>query len=394
MLEEIDNYLESLDLDIRRSRNARFMDQKVTPDVLCIISDCILKYLEIKEDDNIEFTSKDIWDFEYSNTNIKEIFTKADVSNVKAKNEYDKFFQQPLKALSYANILKEEKRGKRIFFSVKNIEILRFISIKERNALDFLNIYLEKVLKDSDLWDLFNTFFDNNTKEDFNKLKISYERFIIKYTPINGKTEVRRIFTKVLNPLSFKRQKHGTNRGYFSKDVISSNELMYNRKNWRDLKKKKTETRREYEIRAKEEIEYSKNAYIKYTVNKAINIVKKLHSPVSEVTDNLSVGEATQVHHIFMKSEFPQIESYIENLILLTATQHSTKAHPGNNTRLINKDYQLICLLAKSQSIESNKNIYSKEDFLYVLKIGLNQELSLNTSFDEIKQKLIEIYHS
>lgn len=394
MLEEIGNYLESLDFDIRKSKNARFMDQKVTPDVLCIISDCILKYLEIKENDYIEFTSKDIWSLEYSNTNIKEIFTKTDVSDEKAKNEYDKFFQQPLKALSYANILREEKRGTRIYFFVKNIKILKFISIKERNALDFLNIYLEKVLKDSDLWNLFNTFFENNTKENFNKLKISYENFIIEHTPINGKTEVRRIFTKVLNPLSFKRQKHGTTKGFFSKDVISNNELMYNRKNWRDIKKKKTETRKEYEIRAKEEIEYSKSAYIKYTVNKAINIVRKLHSPASEVTDDLAVGEATQVHHIFMKSEFPQIESYIENLILLTATQHSTKAHPGNNTRLIDKNYQLVCLLAKSNSIEFHNNIYSKEDFLYVLNIGLNQNFSIEMPLSEIQLKLTTLYNN
>jgi hypothetical protein len=93
-----------------------------------------------------------------------------------------------------------------------------------------------------------------------------------------------------------------------------------------------------------------------------------------------------------MKSEFPQIESYIENLILLTATQHSTKAHP-NNTRLINKDYQLICLLAKSNSIQIHNNIYSKDDFLYVLKVGLNYEFPNNIEFTELQSKLIDLYN-
>lgn len=62
-------------------------------------------------------------------------------------------------------------------------------------------------------------------------------------------------------------------KGRFSKDIISRDELMYNRKNWRDLSKKKAETREEFEMRI--EIEKDKqNAYVKYTLNKAKNIIK------------------------------------------------------------------------------------------------------------------------
>ena len=32
-----------------------------------------------------------------------------------------------------------------------------------------------------------------------------------------------------------------------------------------------------------------------------------------------------------------------------TATQHNTKAHPNNKTQQVNKDYQLVCLLAKGE---------------------------------------------
>lgn len=252
---------------------------------------------------------------------------------------------------------------------------------------------MKKVLEDSHIWYLFEIFFINNTKDNFTSLKSEYEKFIILHTPINGKTEVRRIFTKVLNPLAFKRQKRGTSRGFFSKDIISNDVLMYNRKNWRDITKNKSETREEYEIRAKLEVQQSKDAYVKYTINKATNIVRRLHSPISELKDNLAIGEATQVHHIFMKSDYPQIESYIENLILLTATQHNTKAHPNNNTRVINKDYQLLCLLAKSDSIEKHYNTYSKEDFLFVLKVGLNKEFSNSIEFRELKEKLVNLYN-
>jgi len=86
-------------------------------------------------------------------------------------------------------------------------------------------------------------------------------------------------------------------------------------------------------------------------VQKAMNQIRKMYTE-SEVKDQWANGEATQVHHLFPKSEFPQLAHYLENLIKLTATQHFTKAHPNNKTSVVNLDYQLVCLLAKSDSIE------------------------------------------
>lgn len=389
MKNHIIKHFNKYNFDIRTSKNARFMDQKVTPDVLCIIADCIINYID--NTSNKEFTSSDIWKYDYSNENVMDIFGKTNVNNPKAKNEYDKFFQQPLKALSYAKILNERKVGNTIYFSIKNYKILEYISYKEKHSLEFLNIYLKKVLRDSEIWHIFDDFFNDNTKDNFDILKSEYENFIIKNTPINGKTEVRRIFTKIINPLSFMLKKHGTKKGRFSKDIILRDELMYNRKNWRDLSKKKAETREEFEIRIERE-KNKQNAYVKYTLNKAKNIIKKLHFPESEIQDEFSIGDARDVHHIFMKSQYPEISTYIENLILLTPTQHFTKAHP-NDTNIINKDYQLLCLLAKSDSIEKYNYIYSKEDFLYVLKIGLKQNFSNNIEFGELKTKLVELYN-
>ncbi len=365
MRHKIENYLVQFDFDIIKTNNARFIDQKVTPDILAIISDCVIEFLEqIRQ---TEFTSKDIWNFEYSNENIKEIFNKPDVFDSKAQNEYDKIFQQPLKALAYAQILSEYKVGNKIFFSVKNREILEYIAIRERNALVFLQIYLEKVLSDSGILYLFNDFFDLQTKKSFNILKQQYTEFIIDNTAINGATEVRRIFTKILNPLAFKYKKCGTRKGYFSKTPITLDELFYNRVNWRDVDKSKGETRKEfYESQTDSKVV----ALQKYSLQKAKKLIKKYHSPDSEVQDEFSYGEATQIHHIFMQSEFPSIDSYLENLILLTATQHFTKAHPNNNTRIIDREYQEICLDAKYQSIQKFPNLYSMEDFEYVLKVG------------------------
>lgn len=120
---------------------------------------------------------------------------------------------------------------------------------------------------------------------------------------------------------------------------------------------------------------------------------------VSEVNDAWGNGEATQVHHIFPKDSFPQIAHYVENLILLTATQHNTKAHPNNKTQQINKDYQLVCLLAKADTIETSLRLvgeryYRKESFVYVINTGLSTDFSTSLTLGEIKTKLIQIYNA
>ena len=84
---------------------------------------------------------------------------------------------------------------------------------------------------------------------------------------------------------------------------------------------------------------------------------------------------------------------------MLTATQHNTKAHPDNNTQLINKDYQLVCLLAKADTIEKSlaqvgDRYYRKESFIYVINVGLPSEFSVNFTFAEIKSLLIHIYNA
>ena len=128
-----------------------------------------------------------------------------------------------------------------------------------------------------------------------------------------------------------------------------------------------------------------------------MNLLRKIQIE-SEVHDQWGNGEATQVHHIFPKSKFPQLAHYLENLIKLTATQHFTKAHPDNKTQEINRDYQLTCLLAKADTVEDSLNVigdkyYRKESFIFVINTGLDQNISLGTSFAVLKKELIKIYN-
>lgn len=397
MLQTINSFLSQFDLDVRKSGDARFMDQKCTPDVVCFIADCLINL-----DPKGEFTVQDVWDMQYFIKNASAIFGKPNPKNEAAHSEYDKFIQQPLRMLAYAHVLEIEKRGTANFYRIGNYDILDYIATKERNAYNFLYIYITKILNDSNMIKYFEKFKDVCEKDseivkkaEFKELKERYERFIIGNTKINGKVEVRRIFTKVLNVYSAENGIQGTERGRLSPDIIYFSDLMYNRKNWRDIDKAKAQTRQE--AASAEDIK-QQDAYDSYQVTKAMNLLRKIQVE-SEVKDQYANGEATQVHHIFSKSQFPQIAHYLENLIKLTATQHFTKAHPSNNTQVTNRDYQLVCLLAKSQTIEQSLNTigekyYRKESFVYVINVGLDTELSMKLSFAEIRTQLRLIYNA
>lgn len=397
-MDKIDQLLASQNLDIRVSHSARFMDQKVTPDVLSIISDCILQY--IGDESEKEFSSKDIWTSDYAMKNIPLIFNKPDLTNEKAKNEYDKFFAQPIKTLAYSGILTERKEGNKNIYTTSNKLALEYIALKEKNALNFLYKYLFKVINDSGLWIHFENFFVKQDSDSFYRLKDTFSNFLYNNTPITRENtkEPSRIFTKILNPLAFERQKKGTSKGSLSSDVIGYDELMYNRKNWRDLEKNKNITRKENE--KIQNLKKSEDARVEYTVAKAKRYIKTRHYPESELRDEYAQGNATQVHHIFPEYEYPRIKSYLENLILLTPSQHLSKAHLDNNTKRINKDYQLLCLIAKSDSIEyslrCNDGFYSIEDFVFVLNEGIApiEKFDQKVSLSEIKTKIVKEYES
>lgn len=241
MRKTIKSYLNQFDLDIRKTGDARFMDQKCTPDVTCFIADCIMNLV----DKNQHFTVNDIWNSQYFIKNTRAIFNKPWATDVRARHEYDKFIQQPLKMLAYANILEIKKKGNVNHYKISNEEILDYISQRERNTYNFLYCYFEKVLTDSGFWRYFLDYKNSyQTKEDFNSLKERYTRFIIGHTAINGAVEVHRIFPKILNVFAVENQLKGSEKGRVSKYVFTFSDLMYNRKNWRDLNKEKSITDR------------------------------------------------------------------------------------------------------------------------------------------------------
>lgn len=410
--QEIKSFLYSKNYDIRIHNDARWIDQKCTPDVVCIIADCISNYISFKGE-SATFTSRDIWYSDYAINNVQAIFRKVNVDDDSAENEYDKFFQQPMKMLSYAGILNETKVGRENHYSVKEKSILDYIGIRERNALEFLVNYIEKVLSDSDLIQLFNSFFESPTKDSYEYVKNQFCNFTVANTKIGSKTsfnglnntagivECRRIFIKVINPLAFVRRKQGTEKGRLSKHAITYDMLMYNRDNFRDIyaEKPKSISRKDY--MSEHHIEINE-AYFNYMSSKAKRRLK-LHNEIFRCGMSEMPGDsekASHIHHIFPSNEFPEISFYLENLIALTPNQHLNHAHPNGKTTVIDSNYQHDCLIVKSDIIKDNidncvEKLYSFSDFLYILYIGLNENTFLeieNGDFAGIKAKIESAY--
>ena len=380
--QSIEEFCNKHNYDIRESGNGRWIDQKCAADVVTVIADCIYNYGLENPDDY--FTSLDIWHYKYAIENIEAIFKKPGVESHAAKNEYDKFFQQPMEMLANAGVLEKEKRGNRNFYKIGDINILEYIALRERNALIFLKTYIEKVLKDSGIFYLFENFFAAQTKNNYEEMKEGYSNFIIRYTKINGKVECNRIFIKVLNPLAYFRNSCGTEKGRLSEQIITYDMLMYNRNNFRDIyaDKPKGVTRKEY---AENHPVVVNDAYYHYQSAKAKRFLRMFNDQYrfsqTEHLDGIHDNDkAIHIHHIFPEADYPEICYFLENLIALTPTQHVGYAHPDGRTQEINEQYQHLLLLSKADIIEKNikglvgEKIYEFSNFLFVLNVGFDDD--------------------
>lgn len=373
-------FFEKHNYDVRRTGNGRWLDQKCAFDTVCFVADCVVDYLQ--NGGTEPFISPQIWHREYSIYNVMRLFNKPDPTTRSTLDEYNKFFRQPLKLLSAAGVLSEQRRGSTIEFYVEDYDVLEFVALRERNAFDFICMYIEQTLVDSGLWDVFDSFFDEQTQEWYDIVKDRFERFCIRYTPINTTVESDRIFIKVLNQLACKYHRRGTAKGRLSPNIITFSDIVYNKTNWYDdlTGKDKNVARGDYNGATPADENYD------YQVTRAKRnlrfFIEKYFDGESEVRDRYSIGEkVSAIHHIFPASNFPKIAMYVENLIALTTAQHMQEAHPGGNTRRVDPQFQYTCLIAKTDNIRRNilgldraPELYSFYDFMYVLDTGLSTD--------------------
>lgn len=399
-IQDIIDFCNEHDYDLRKTRYGRWIDQKCTPDVIWSISDFVLNYADTVSP---QFTPADIWKSEYARQTIAETFSKPGTDERTAQNEYDKVFSQPLNMLWYAGVLRDVGTNGRHLYEIKNRDVLEFIARNDVFSLRFLQCYIEKVLHDSGLYQSFEEFFENQDAAHFNNLKQTFIQFYHNYTPIQKDYEPKRIFTKVLNPIAFKYSKRGTERGRMSPDIINRADMMYNQDNFRDVysEKPKGVTRQDW-LAAHPNID-RRDGYFEQMMNRSKRLLKdniiNSRNRVSELTQFVpgydDYVEATQLHHIFPKNEFPEIKHYIENLIALTPNQHYGLAHPDNNTQVIDIGIQKILLIAKTCSIEHNLSgneepIYDFASLLYVLRVGWDDETVLEIAQNDY----IDVLHT
>jgi len=360
-----------------------WIDQKCTADVITMVADCIMQFAEHSE--SIEFSSVDVWHNTYTVENVESVFKKPNPDATRARNEYDKFFQQPMEMMAYAGILEKKKQKNRNFYTVSDMEMLEYLSIREKNSIEFLVAYITKVLSDSDFYCVVDEFFNRQTSNAYNDLKDSFSTFTINNTPINGTLECNRIFTKVINPLAYKLNRRGTEGGRFSKHNITYDMLMYNRDNFRDINANKPKEITRSEYAEQQGIKTDEN-YTRYLSQKAKRIVRlfndEFRNGKTEVYDARHIKDAAvHIHHIFPEATYPEICAYYENLIALTPTQHLNYAHPLGNTQRVDSAYQHICLIAKTDNIRENlesveqEHIYDFSNLQFVLCTGLERDV-------------------
>nr|WP_325184562.1 restriction endonuclease [uncultured Oscillibacter sp.] len=388
--QDLVNFCSRFDYDLRKSGNGRWIDQKCAADVVTVVADCICRCA--LPDGQRVFTTSEIWHNRYTVENVEAIFKKPGVESAAARNEYDKFFQQPMEMLANAGVLLKSKHGNKNFYRVNSMEVLEYIALRERNALFFLRTYIEKVLRDSGIYPAFEAFFQTQTKDGYRAAKETFSSFIIRHTKINGVVECNRIFIKVLNPLAYFHNSRGTEKGRLSQQIITYDMLMYNRNNFRDVyaDKPKGVTRKEYAAAHPAEVN---EAYYRYQSAKAKRYLRLFNDQVrGGRTEHLEpahlADQAIHVHHIFPESLYPEIGSYLENLAALTPTQHLGYAHPSGRTQEIDRQYQHLLLLSKVERIRENlagpsaETIYEFSNLLFVLSVGFDDD-----SFSEIEDR-------
>lgn len=383
------DYLQKQDLDLKTALlryegtgiSPRFMDQKVTPDVLKLVASCVVDYLHLGSKD---FTAKDIMAIPKLNNQITRFFSKPNVDEPTAQHEYDKFVAQPLKALAYAGVLTETRMGTQIRYSVIEQWILEEIARSDENSFTYLYVYLSELLTQSGMMRYFEIYRDSaHTEEDYVDLKVEFISDIQSYTNIEKDLEARRILPKVLNVLAVAWVIPGSVRGHVGKTDYMFADLAYNSRNFRDRNKDKKQTRQQA---GENGISRKPNTS---NMTKVMKDVRERHAPDSEVRDAFARGKATQVHHIFPKSRFPQIADYRENLILLTPDQHYTRAHPSNRTASVDLMYQIDCLLAKLRSIENDiDGFYNLDRFIEVINTGYELSIPNGSSSEYVRQIL------
>lgn len=363
---------------ISANEPVRWMDQKVTYDNLRVVAATTESVMGNVDE---SFDWKSLRDSKSLQSYVGKFYGKPGLETFSAANEYDKFIGQPLQTLAFAGALESVKVGRQRRFRVVDRDLLASISNSDESAFDFLVQYLERTLSDAGWLHHLDNFIDGSqSPEDFRSLKMSFTGFMLDHSRIGSRgskspeTEIHRIFPKVINPICMNRGSRGAIRGRLSRDIIQMSDLTYNRPNWRDLgtKKPKALTRSEHDM-----LSLINSSSPGASMTSAMKKVRTYHSGISEMP-HCSGVKASHIHHMFPKSQFPQLANIRENLIALTPGQHMGEAHPNGNTSVIDPIYRKSCLFQKLESVKRSEkdgdDFYKYSGLAMVLALGFGAQ--------------------
>ena len=399
---ELKTHLTNMNLDIRQTKNGRWYDQKVTPDIMAVICETIV---ELRKQSGILFSSTDIRTSKFFAQCMEQNFGKPSPSNPGAKREYDKVSLQPLNVLEASGIIttKSAQRPKQFQIRKGFSCVLEDMAGNELVTAEFLNLYITESLRQSGLWEDFECFFDNQDQQSFSRLKSAYIDFMHEHTAIKKAFEPKRIFSKVLNIPAYFLRKQGARGGKMSAVPIALIDIRYNQINFRDVKKLKNVPRQQQSG----PIKFNSDGATPITrrVQRIIKDVKEFHRNTSEIQDEFSSTDPNssrpvEGHHIFPKSQYPKLADWRENIIVLTQTQHQGQAHGGYG-QSVSYPYQYLCLQKKLEAIEKcaqdpNCNFYSFSAFKKMLHhVGIiTKKVHVQTlNFDGVRREMASYYY-
>lgn len=399
MLDIIKSHLDTLQLDIRVSQNARYFDQKTKTDVVELLARCVVEM--VGDDDHKIFTNNDIWKMDLFIRESRDCFNKPPPDNPEAANEYNKFISQPMCLFVNSGLLSRIQNTRT--YQCRNKKLLKYVSQRPQYAGIFLAEYYEKIFRNSGLGSLLDGFLDNQDQQALTKLKDGFYQLLYQHTPIGtryatgdnpGKTESNRIFNPALNIICSKYRKRGTEKGRIADHIIRYDELQYNRINFRDVSKEKEKARREAEV---DPVQLKRREkYLAGQEARARRLIRQLYKNKPMYLDGSHESPVMEVHHIVLRSQKPEFVGYVENLINLSPTQHKGYAHLINNqvrTYEADPKYQRHLMIANSfyieKSLERKEEYYSKPQLVDLLLYGMGiHEVTEQQSFEELRKSI------
>lgn len=344
---QIKDYLDSIDYCGFNRHNKQFdttaqaVDQKVTYDVLNTTCRCLVHW--INNDLSKIFSHSDFLHDDFSKrlySSKKEEYGAAILSE-KTKKEYDKLFWNIFETLAYVKVLDKVNQRPRQF-KIRNFEIIKLLAISPDACLCFVSIHAYKLIKSMNLENEWQNYVDDHSRINLINFRSSFDAWIKQNT--GHEDDIGQIYQKVINPLFylFVLPKYQSNKFLRSLGMTQSvADLTYFRIHRRDMRRQRGKTRKEMK-------EMVQEVNLNPNLDKQKDKVKKWNQQyygksggtyVSEFSGNV-VYNGIHIHHIKMQTEFdknaPVYSNIVENLIIMTPTEHDSDAHLRGNTRIIN----------------------------------------------------------